>query len=246
MSGSTMSDYREAVYSRYYSAHMKTLHGELSINDIEKQFIAWKYYYGHCLPENKEAPILEIGCGNGGFVYWLQCLGYKNAYGIDISPEQVEVAGNLGIKNIIHADLREFLRGRENAYDVIFARDVIEHFKKEEVLDTLRIIHKALKDAGLFTAQTPNGVSPFSGRHRYKDFTHELIFTVDSFSQVLKTTGFGDTRFYSAPPVPKGPVSIIRFSLWKIIEGALRFYMAVETGSFSGVFTQNLIVVAKK
>ncbi len=246
MSGSTINDYRDEIYSTYYSAHMKTLHGETTINDIVKQFSAWNYYYGHCLPANKEARILEIGCGNGGFVYWLQCLGYKNVHGIDISPEQVEVAGNVGIKNIIHADLREFLPGREKTYDVIFARDVIEHFRKEEVLDTLRMIHKSLKAGGIFTAQTPNGVSPFSGRHRYKDFTHELIFTVDSFSQILKTSGFGDAGFYSAPPVPKGPVSIIRFSLWKIIETALRFYMAVETGSFSGVFTQNLIAVAKK
>ena len=58
--------------------------------------------------------VLDLGCGNGGFVYWLQHMGYKNSYGIDISPEQVEFANRLGIKNIIHAELFEFLRYKES------------------------------------------------------------------------------------------------------------------------------------
>jgi len=42
------------------------------------------------LPEDKKAKIIDLGCGNGGFVYWLQQIGYQNAEGIDISAEQIE------------------------------------------------------------------------------------------------------------------------------------------------------------
>ncbi len=246
MSESAVSEYRTRIYSSYYSAHMKTLYGDVSIEDIKRQFDSWEYYYGHCLPDDKEVEIIEIGCGNGGFVYWLNEKGYKNVRGIDVSPEQVEVANKLGIKNVFRADLREILIKEENKFHLIFARDVLEHFRKEEVLDTLQTINNALTKGGFFVLQTPNGVSPFSGRHRYKDFTHEVVFTRDSLNQVLQTTGFRDVEYYSTPPVPKGPVSVIRYILWKSIETALRFYLAAETGFYSEIFTQNIIAKAKK
>ena len=61
------------------------------------------------MPEDKKAKIIDLGCGNGGFVYWLQQIGYQNAEGIDISAEQIETGQKLGIKNIKQADIKEFL-----------------------------------------------------------------------------------------------------------------------------------------
>lgn len=43
-------------------------------------------------------------------VYWLQSLGCKNCYGIDISEEQVNLAKSLGIKNIIKDNFINFLK----------------------------------------------------------------------------------------------------------------------------------------
>ena len=90
------------------------------------------------MPEDKKAEIIDLGCGNGGFVYWLQQIGYQNAEGIDISAEQIEAGQKLGIKNIRQADIKEFLITQlPNNYDVIFMRDILEHFNKEEILDVL-------------------------------------------------------------------------------------------------------------
>jgi len=239
-------NYRNKIYSKYISTFTTQIYGEASVDDIKKQFYVWRKYFGRYLPENKVAQVIEIGCGNGGFVYWLNSLGYKSAVGIDISKEQVDLAYKLGIKNIFQHDLKEFLSDKIEIYDVVFARDVIEHFTKDEVLEVLGIIYSSLKKGGIIVIQTPNAESPFGSRYLYGDFTHEIAFTTSSLNSVLRITGFRDAEFYPTSPVPKGLNSSLRYILWKCIEAMLRFYMLVETGSGKGIFTQNIIAIAKK
>jgi 2-polyprenyl-3-methyl-5-hydroxy-6-metoxy-1,4-benzoquinol methylase len=172
-----MLNYREKLYSTYVSTHTAHLYGEVTVEEIRKQFPVWKNYYGRFLPKDTAAKILEIGCGNGGFVWWLQEIGYKNTLGIDISQEQIETAKKLGIKNVECADLIGFLEGKQGNYDVVFARDVIEHFNKDEILGILKLTYNSLKSNGAVVIQTPNGESLFSGRLRYGDFIHEIVFT---------------------------------------------------------------------
>lgn len=238
--------YRDKLYHFYSSTHAACLYGEPNIGAIERQFPVWKKYYGRFLPPGRAADIIDLGCGDGGFVHFLKSMGFENSIGIDISRERVEAALKLGIKGVMHADLREFLSGKQRAYDAVFARDVIEHFAKEEVIEVFEAVRDALKPDGLFVIQTPNGESPLSGRLRYGDFTHEVIFTRTSLNQTLRAAGFGETGFYPAGPVPKGIKSAVRYVLWKAIEALLRFYNAVEMGGFSGIYTQNLIAAAKK
>lgn len=99
---------------------------------------------------------------------------------------------------------------------------------------------------GVFVTQVPNGECLFSGRIRYGDLTHELAFTQDSLNQALKTVGFAGAAFYPTGPVPHGLKSTVRFFMWKMIEKLLRFYVLVETGSGNGIYTQNIIAVARK
>lgn len=239
-------DYKSKFYSKYYSTHTKTLYGEASISELKKQSIFWKYYYKEFLTEDPESTILDCGCGNGLFVQWLQHMGFKNTYGIDISPEQVEIANQHGIKNITHADLFDFLKTKQTVYKVIFLSDVIEHFNKEEIISLLELVYNALKQGGSVIIKTPNGESPFAGRYRWGDFTHEVIFTWSSLNQLSKVTGFREVIFKPAGSVPHGLKSAIRYFLWKFIETFLRLYIIVETGQKKGIFTQNIIACGVK
>ena len=239
-------DWRERIYKTYHDYYIIPVRGRLTRKQIKKQFYAWNYYYGRFLPQNKEAVILDAGCGAGEIIYWLRELGFKNAIGVESDLKRIKVAENLGINGILSGDFREFLKDKENSYDRIIARDVIEHFDKNNVLGVLDIFHHALKENGILIIQTPNAESPFGGRHRYYDFTHSLSFTKTSLNHVLKTVGFKDVKFYPARPVVHGIKSLIRFALWKLIETAIGIYLLIETGSQKGIFTQNMIVLAKK
>jgi len=240
-------NYKDKFYSKYVSVHTSRLYGEIFLGDIKRQFPVWQKYFGRFLPEDKKAKIIDLGCGNGGFIYWLQQIGYQNAEGIDISAEQIEAGQKLGIKNIRQADIKEFLITQlPNNYDVIFMRDILEHFNKEEVIDILDFIYASLKQNGRFICQTVNAENLLWGRLRHGDFTHELAFTEDSIRQILRLIGFQNISVYAQRPVIHGLKSLIRAVLWKYIELEIKFYLLIETGSAKGIFTQNLIAVAYK
>lgn len=239
-------NYRESIYGTYHSNQAKFLCGEPDREAIKKQFPAWSRYYGCFLPEDRSVRIIELGCGCGGFVWWLQRLGYQNVKGVDISAEQVELSKRLGIDNIVESDIKDFFLKNREKFDLIFMKDILEHFSKDETIDILKAVFGALDTNGLVLIQTSNAASPFSGRIRYGDFTHEISFTDTSLAQVLRVAGFEKIKCYPIRPVSHGLVSSIRFLLWKIIEGLLRFCLLVETGSCKGIMTQGLLCSAKR
>jgi SAM-dependent methyltransferase len=236
-----MGHYKNAIYKSYVSDHNKNLYGENSLEKIIDQFPVWNYYYAKLLPDNKNARILDVGCGDGSLLYWLQSLGYVCTFGIDISEEQVAAADRMGIKNVICSDLKSFLSDQTDCYDLIIARDVIEHFAKEEVFNILVSVYSNLLKGGKFLIQVPNGQGMFYSSIFYGDFTHETVFTSNSINQIALNAGFSSSSCYPVNPVPRGVFSRIRFVLWKYKELQLKFWKMVETGSPKGIFTQNLI-----
>ncbi len=239
-------NYRTKFYSQYISSHTKNLYGEVLFKDIESHFFSWRNYFSSFLPKDKSARILDVGCGNGGFVCWLQKVGFQEAAGVDISEEQVKESKKFDIQNIFQSDLRDFLIDKKGAYDVIFMRDIIEHFEKEEILEVLSLVNLSLKKGGKIIIQTPNAESPFGSRYRYWDFTHEISFTEGGIRQVLSVSDFKNIKVLPTRPVIHGIKSFFRAFLWRGIEIILRFYLLIETGSSKGIFTQNIIVVAEK
>jgi 2-polyprenyl-3-methyl-5-hydroxy-6-metoxy-1,4-benzoquinol methylase len=184
-------DYRTRLYGHYVSTHFASLRN-ISIEAFERQRLAFKGYFGSFLPTDKNSTILDIGCGYGSFLYFLQKEGYRAARGVDISPEQVEAARRLGLANVYCGDIVEFLQKHLEEFDCITAFDVIEHFPKEEILPLLDTISRALKLGGTLILLTPNAEGPFFGAIRYGDFTHSLAFTKASIAQILAATAFID------------------------------------------------------
>jgi hypothetical protein len=125
---------------------------------------------------------------------------------------------------------------------------VIEHFTRDELLGFVDQILRVLRSEGRWIIHTPNGESPFSGRMRYGDLTHELAFTRTSICQLLHSSGFSKVQCFEDAPVPHGLNSAIRWVVWKVIRSGLRVYLAVETGDTAGdaIFSQNFLIVAEK
>ena len=198
---------------------------------------------------DRNAAILDLGCGHGALIYFARLAGYQNIRGVDGSSEQIASAKKLGIEGVEEADLMVFLpEQRSESVDIVITIDVVEHFTREELLGFVDQIYRVVKPGGRWIINMPNGESPFCGRSRYFDLTHELAFTRNSISQLLLSSGFSNIRCFEDAPVPHGVKSAIRFVLWKVIRSILRFYIAVETGDTNSgvIFSQNFLVVAEK
>lgn len=196
--------------------------------------------------ETHRMRVLDIGCGQGTLVKLMREDGL-DAWGVDISEEQVDLARAEGTTQIFLADLQEFLENSESTWDVVVANDILEHLQKQAVLDTFDRVHKSLTPGGIFLARVPNAVSPVGGHVMYGDITHETWFTRRNVAQLAAVSGFDSIETFPCPPPAHGLKSCARLAAWKVISGLFKLALTAETGQLRGhVVTQNLTFVAHK
>ena len=242
------STFRSRVYATYVTARNRTLAPSDAAGLAPRAPYLKRVIRRH-FPRDVHSSIFELGCGHGALLYFAKELGYCNISGVDGSPEQVAAALRLGIADIHHGDIIATLRNLPSqSKDCIVAFDVIEHFTRDELIGLVDEVARVLKPEGRWIIHVPNGEGPFAGRSRYWDITHEIAFTRTSLSQLLLASGFDNVSCFEDAPIPHGPTSLMRWILWKGIRGALRLYVAVETGDIDGemIFTQNLLAVASR
>lgn len=237
--------FKDRFYQSYTSTHVTHRKGEATLDRFRAEFPAWNKHFGQLLPSDREARILDVGCGRGGLVYWLGQRGYRNAAGIDVSAEQVETARRVGIANVCQADLTQYLGSHREHYDALILRDVVEHFTRERIIEVLELCRSATRPGGVVIVQVPNAESPFFGRIRYGDFTHELAFTSTSVAQLFNVLGFVDLRVYPMEPVVGGVRSLGRAALWSLVKAFYRVLLFAELGRGQWIFTQGLIAVGR-
>ena len=98
------------------------------------------------LPADPGAAILDLACGAGEFLCYLRSRGYTAARGIDLSGEQLALARGMGLQNVTQEDALAHLRAHPRAYDFILASHIVEHLPKDEVVESLGLMGKALRD----------------------------------------------------------------------------------------------------
>jgi len=241
-----LMNYKDKFYKDYVTTHVLPRKGETTLDEFKWRAVMYQKQFGKFLPKDKNSKIIDLGCGNGSVVWWLLQSNYINTYGIEISTEQIETGKKLGLNNIEQADIEEFLKDKKDSYDIIFARDVLEHFNKEDIVKILSLCQSALKNNGKIIVQVPNAESPFGMRIRYGDFTHEIAFTSSSLSQLLRMTGYDNIQFYPRGPILFGVRSLIRFILWKFVEICYKTLLFAEIGRTKKIVTQDIIAVACK
>ena len=214
--------------------------------EYESSALDFDYHYGSFLPEEKDAPVLDIGCGTGHLLYYLKKKGYSNFLGIDISESQVEFCRKSITPSVKTADAFEFLAGRSDAYGVISANDVIEHISKERVIPFLELIYQALKPDGILLLKLPNMSNPFSIDSRYRDFTHECGFTEESIYQVLYMAGFRNISINPSRDPGKSLKSFLGRTLTSMLHTILRKLFWHQGITAPNILSCRLVVSAKK
>jgi len=234
----------EQIYENYASYHLTNKVDEAT---LEARGYFLKKVIHKFFPKNNEARILDLGCGYGALAYFAMKEGYQNYLGIDVSNEQIVLARNLGIENVVQSNLIEFLeQQKEKTYDFIITFDVLEHLSKAEIHYVSKLVYSLLKNEGEWLIHVPNGVSPFFGAVRYGDFTHEIAFTENSIETILKSVGFREISCHEDTPCVHGLRSLIRWLSWMLFRTMLRACYLAETGKRNAIFSQNLLAISKK
>jgi 2-polyprenyl-3-methyl-5-hydroxy-6-metoxy-1,4-benzoquinol methylase len=239
--------YREKFYHNY----LKNKNG-LSLNDMERLYAApflIDKKIADILPKDRNAHILDIGCGYGRLLKYLRDRGYKNIYGIDIGAAQVEFLKKKDV-NVINADVIDYLNSciqEKKTFACITMFDFMEHLNKEEIVLLLQKLYVVLADTGMLIIRVPNSDAIYNGRIMYGDFTHETNFTAHSINQLFRTYNFHNINIYPIYPIVHGFRSFIRYCGFKVLEIIYMLGSSFETGKLTGFMaTQNILAVIKK
>ena len=179
------------IFENYMSVVYSSLEREKAIDQEYANLYFWnKKYIGAFLPKDKKSQILDVGCGLGQNLNFFSKLGYENASGIDVSLECVAFCEKKGFK-VEKISAEEYLQDKADYFDLITIYHVVEHVKKERIIDFLKNLRRALKVGGKLIINIPNGNDAIGGMHaRYVDITHEILYTPESMREILLLSGF--------------------------------------------------------
>ena len=181
-----MTELRARLFSEYRHVQAQPLVGGRVASERRLEWFRHLYRHNYArLFGRKKLRVLEIGCGEGWFVKVLQENGIRDVTGIDLSPEDVAAGReHFGLTNLEVADALEFLRDRPEAFDIIFAKDVLEHVERDALCPLLTAVTGALRPGGSAVFQVPNMDWIMSPHERYMDLTHEVGFTRESLAEL--------------------------------------------------------------
>ncbi len=106
--------------------------------------------------EDKDAKVIDVGCGTGLVGKHLKAFGFNSFDGIDISEGMLEVAKTRGYQKLFLGSLNKNLPINDNIYDVTFCVGVFTHghVKSDRVSELIRIT----KPGGLICFTVNEGV----------------------------------------------------------------------------------------
>jgi 2-polyprenyl-3-methyl-5-hydroxy-6-metoxy-1,4-benzoquinol methylase len=159
------------------------------------------------------ATLLDVGCGNGGFLLAAQEAGYE-ALGVDISAGAIEIVRSRGGK-ALSVDFLTHDFGR--TFDVISMWDVVEHLR--EPIRFFQRARELLRPGGILVVKTPGvgmqalaltRVRPRWAGGLLQAPHHVHYWTRDSMDAIMRRAGFAEViywppRAFRSAPESKSP-----------------------------------------
>lgn len=234
-------DYRNEFYRNYISEHWAYAE-KISSDTYDFYSKVYRHQLREVLPADKNIKILDLACGTGYLLNFLSTAGYKNITGVDIGPEQVELSKKVDNVKVICSDIFDFLEKTEDKYDLIFCVQLIEHMTKYEAIILLRNIRSHLNKNGKVVLLTPNVMSYGGMVAAFGDFTHEIIFTNRSLSQLIRASGFGKVSVTGCGPVVHDLRSSLRYILYKTKNLLKHFEIILDRGTGRSIWKGKVII----
>jgi SAM-dependent methyltransferase len=124
----------------------------------------------------KSARILDVGCAGGPLLLDLQKEKFTNVYGLDFSPEAIELCKQRGLERVFVMD-GHYPDFENDFFDIIISSDSLEHLEKDEV--ALANWKRILKPGGTLYVFVPAYQFLWSDHdlinHHYRRYSKHLL-----------------------------------------------------------------------
>lgn len=200
--------------------------------NVEKRNVMWKIlckdYFQKFIKKNDT--VLDLAAGYCEFINNIEC-GKKIA--VDLNAKTKKMANkNVKVYQALSTKLPKELTRK---VDVVFTSNFFEHLdSKNELIDTLKEVHRALKPGGKIMVLQPN--IRLVGAQYWDYVDHTLPLTEKSLQEAFHLTGFGvtyqKTRFlpYTAnsriPAIPALIKLYLKLPIMQFMMGKQTFMVA--------------------
>lgn len=139
--------------------------------------------------------ILEVGCGGGAFLAFLESMGHS-AVGIDILDEAVAAARKSVLSSrVLQADAGR-LPFEDSSFDRLVTHHLVEHL--EDLQSALADWRRVLAQGGIMAFCTPNRI--YENPHIFDDPEHVHIYGRRELAQAVERAGFRVERCFTVFP----------------------------------------------
>jgi SAM-dependent methyltransferase len=195
--------------------------------------------------------VLEVGPGFGEFLEALKRHGITKADVIDRDEDILQyVAARYTIQNAWATSIEQIatIESSLRKYDIIYLSEILEHVRKEAIIDVVRRLYARLNPGGVILIVAPNAGNPLCAVELYADFTHEMAFSVNAFRQIVDAAGISPGHLavfgYRIPPVT--PLNLLRIALQKLLHLCLLWIMVINGANYSRILQPNLCAVIRR
>jgi SAM-dependent methyltransferase len=151
------------------------------------------------LPDDRNAAILDIGCGQGDFVRYLHGLGYRNITAVDIDEKAVAaLKGTEGVSALRHRISEELPGELGGPWALIVAKQMIYYLDRRQAADFVQSLSNALARDGRLLVEVFNGSLISSRFTELKDPAILTAYTELGLKRLLEWNGLEVERIFGA------------------------------------------------
>ncbi|HER25868.1 MAG TPA: class I SAM-dependent methyltransferase, partial [Rhodospirillales bacterium] len=146
--------------------------------------------------------VLEVGCGTGIFLRYLEACEYREIVGIDMDENLADVLEDLMRSEIYLDDVMTILKNKlkNRRFDRIVLLDVAEHLQLPVLLNLMKLLRSHINDDGRLLLRVPNVESPWGLRMFFGSFDHVTPLGPGRMFELGNMTGWSCDGCFSQEP----------------------------------------------
>jgi len=205
----------------------------------KKHFHQFNREFEQTSATNSTMSVLEIGCGTGIFLRYLEQKGYSRIVAIDTDEGLKPVLSDLTKTQVYIGDV--FAIAAQNfpgdRFDRIVLFDVIEHIDVTVIFDFFRRLHDLLAPGGKIVIRAPNLTSPWGVKMFFDTFDHVTPITPGRIRELAQITGYTVDGIY---PQVLGKLKT------RIAQSVLHSFLSAALPYRPDIWSANLLAVLSR
>jgi SAM-dependent methyltransferase len=181
----TLSDEKRAVL---YKAHRD----RSATTYKKKHAVQYDHEFKVLTDASPSMSVLEIGCGTGLFLRYLEDRGYREFVGLDMDEGLRHSLRDLARSEIYLEDVQTVLRNQlaGRTFDRIVMLDVAEHLRLDVLQDLLQVLREHTVNGGKLLLRVPNVESPWGLKMFFGTFDHVTPLGPGRMHELALLTGW--------------------------------------------------------